>query len=81
MRAVSAKMTAQKRKENLLSIKMLTKCGGLCMICGRWPDGYGLSKHEITFRSHGGDPLDEANCLLLCRECHAKQLTNGVITR
>ncbi len=82
MKRISAKMSAQKRKEKLLSLKMLQKCGGLCMICGRWPsDGYGLSKHEIVFRSHQGDPLDEDNCLLLCRECHAKQLTNGVITK
>jgi 5-methylcytosine-specific restriction endonuclease McrA len=70
IRAVSQKRQAQMKAEKELSKKMLEKCGGKCMKCGKLPDWRGLSKHEIIFRSQGGNPLDESNCLILCGKCH-----------
>jgi 5-methylcytosine-specific restriction endonuclease McrA len=70
IRAVSQKRQAQMKAEKELSKKMLDKCGGKCMKCGNLPDWRGLSKHEIIFRSQGGNPLDESNCLILCGTCH-----------
>jgi 5-methylcytosine-specific restriction endonuclease McrA len=70
LRAVSQKRQAQMKAEKELSKKMLEKCGGKCMKCGKLPDWRGLSKHEIIFRSQGGNPLDESNCLILCGKCH-----------
>jgi len=63
-------MASQKRKEAVLSQKLLERCGGVCERCGKWPSPLGLSKHEIIKRSHQGDPLDPANCLMLCGPCH-----------
>lgn len=72
MRQVSKKMAVQKRKEKKLSRSLIEESGGLCQECGRSPDWRGLSKHEVVFRSHGGDPLDKKNVKLLCGECHSK---------
>ena len=33
----------------------------------------GLYKHEIKFRSQGGDPLDPNNCLMVCGKCSSKE--------
>jgi 5-methylcytosine-specific restriction endonuclease McrA len=79
LRAVSQKRQAQMKAEKELSKKMLDKCGGKCMKCGKLPDWRGLSKHEIIFRSQGGDPLDESNCQLLCGTCH--DLIHGIIDK
>lgn len=71
IRRVSKKMARQKVKERDLSQQLLTKCNGLCMRCGNPPDFRGLSKHEVIFRSHGGNPLDENNVILVCGKCHS----------
>jgi len=73
MKRISRKRQAQKRKEVELIQALLIRCNGLCEKCGGLPDFRGLSKHEIVFRSHGGDPLDPDNCLMLCGDCHAKE--------
>ena len=73
MKRISDKMAAQKVKERELSQKLLERCQGLCEDCGRAPDWRNLSKHEIVFRSRGGGPLDESNCLMLCGKCHSKR--------
>jgi hypothetical protein len=72
IKCVSKKMARQKVKERELSQKLLEKCGGYCMRCGRLPDWRGLSKHELIFRSRGGNPLDENNTILICAACHAE---------
>ncbi len=74
-------MASQKRKEKELTLKLLERCKGFCEICGKWPDWRGLSKHEIVFRSHGGDPLDEDNTLMACGDCHSKQKISGKIIK
>jgi 5-methylcytosine-specific restriction endonuclease McrA len=70
MKKVSSKMAKQKIKERKLSQELLEQSGGVCQLCGRAPDFRGLSKHEIVFRSQGGDPLDKKNVKLLCGDCH-----------
>lgn len=70
-------MAKQKVKERILSQQLLSKCNGLCMDCGNPPDWRGLSKHEIVFRSQGGNPLEESNCILICGKCHSKR--HGII--
>jgi hypothetical protein len=72
IRKVSKKMARQKVKERELSQQLLTKCNGLCMKCGQLPDWRGLSKHELIFRSRGGNPLDEDNTILICGKCHSE---------
>jgi hypothetical protein len=76
MRLVSKRMAAQKRKERELTLRLLERCGGVCEGCHGLPDWRGLAKHEIVFRSHGGDPLDENNTVLLCGKCHS--LRHGI---
>lgn len=71
-------MLAQKRKEKDLTLVLLERCKGLCEDCGRWPDSFGLAKHEKVFRSHGGSPLDPDNCVMLCKTCHDKR--HGIST-
>ena len=69
IRKISEKKKAQLKAEALLSAKLLVKQGGRCDECGcvlRW----GSAKHEIKFRSQGGNPVDENNCVLLCIHCH-----------
>lgn len=73
LKRISNKMAAQKVKERALRLKLLERCQGLCELCHRAPDWRGLSKHEIKFRSQGGNPLDEDNCLMLCGVCHSKE--------
>jgi len=69
-------MSAEKRRELVrereLIAKLLVKQKGKCARCSK-PLGWASAKHEITFRSHGGDPTDEDNCILLCLECHMKE--------
>ena len=75
MKRVSAKKAAQLRQERILKKRMVEKAhpwpGAVfvrCAMCGRL---YALlAKHEIKPRSLGGDPLDEANCVLLCQVDH-----------
>lgn len=77
MKRVSLKMAAQHRLEAELKKRMIRKANGnfsgmvLCALCGRY--NFVVSKHEIKLRSAGGDPLDEANCVLLCLSCHTKE--------
>jgi len=61
----------QIRDERQLKKMLLIRCKGLCEECGKPPmDGIPLAKHEIIFRSHGGDCLDPDNTLMLCNICH-----------
>ena len=71
IRKVSAKKRAQLKEERLLTARLIIKQNGLCP-CGR-KLGFGSAKHEKIFRSHGGDPTDENNTVLLCLECHGKR--------
>lgn len=73
MKAISDKMRIQKAKERELSKQLIEECQGLCSDCGSPGDWRGISKHEIKFRSHGGDPLDRNNVLMLCGKCHSKR--------
>ena len=72
MREISKEMRAQKVQERKLTQELLEAQQGLCAECGRWPDWRGLSKHEIVYRSDGGDATDKNNCVLLCGDCHMR---------
>ena len=61
----------QVKEEQKLKKELVEKCGGLCELCHQPPDFRGLQKHEIIFRSHGGNSLDRDNVLLLCAKCHS----------
>jgi hypothetical protein len=76
LKSVSTKKASQKHKERKLSQELLEESGGLCQECGQPPDFRGLSKHEVKFRSKGGDPLDKSNVKLLCGTCH--DLAHGI---
>ncbi len=71
LRKVSKKMARQKVQERKLSQELLIRSGGLCERCKQLPDWRGLAKHEIVFRSQGGNPLDKSNTVLLCGKCHS----------
>jgi len=72
LRSVSYKRRLQLEAEKQLTAKLFIKQNGDCADCG-CNLGWGSAKHEITFRSKGGDPLDENNCMLLCLPCHGKR--------
>ena len=59
----SAKMEVQLDAESILRKEMLEECAYRCQYCGNTRT---LGKHEIVFRSLGGNPLDKANCIILC---------------
>ena len=65
----------QNKKEQELKQELLKRCGGLCECCHKPPTKFPftLDKHEIIFRSHGGNPLDPQNCIMLCRACHRQK--------
>jgi len=67
---MSDKKRVELQEERKLIEKLYEKQNGLCGNCGR-ALGWGSSKHEIIFRSHGGSPTDETNCILLCLICHS----------
>lgn len=67
---IRPEMRKQKLSEKELRQILLERCKGLCENCHNPPDFRGLSKHEIRFRSRGGNPLDPENCLMLCGKCH-----------
>lgn len=73
---ISKKMVKQKVLEKELTVKLMERCEGMCEICHKPPDWRGLSKHEIVFRSHGGDYTDESNCLMVCGFCHSSVCHN-----
>jgi len=68
---ISDKKKIEKGIEAELRAKLLEEHGGLCQICGRWPDLYGLSLHHLKYKSHGGKSTEE-NCRLICRSCHER---------
>jgi 5-methylcytosine-specific restriction endonuclease McrA len=69
-------MSDKKRKqlglEKELTRKLIIRQKGLCAECGKLL-GWGSAKHEIKFRSQGGDPTDENNTQLLCITCHGEK--------
>jgi len=73
LRSVSKKRSRERYRERKLRRELLKRCGGLCELCGELPDWRGLYKHEIKFRSQGGDPLDPNNCLMVCGKCSSKE--------
>ncbi len=73
IKPTSKERYAQQMAERELKKQLIERCHGLCECCHCPPDWRGLSKHEIIFRSHGGDPLDENNVLLLCGRCHSEK--------
>ena len=69
----SAKRKQQLLKENELKQKLFKLQGGQCADCGGACDWRGWEKHEVVFRSQGGDATDEGNCILICAKCHSKR--------
>jgi 5-methylcytosine-specific restriction endonuclease McrA len=70
IKTTSKERYIQNKAERKLKERLMERCQGLCEKCHQKPDFRGLSKHEIIFRSHGGDPLDETNTIMLCGKCH-----------
>jgi len=68
IKQVSDKKAIKNRQETKLSLAMKEKCGFKCQFCGAdYSNAKGnLGKHEIVFRSLGGDALSEKNCIILC---------------
>jgi len=72
IRKISNKKRAQLKAERILTARLIIRQEGKCADC-KEKLGFGSAKHEIIFRSHGGDPLDEKNTVLLCLVCHGKR--------
>lgn len=68
---ISDKRRQQILQEKALAYQLFGKQHGLCGECGKSLD-WRAAKHEIVFRSRGGSPIDEENCVLLCGVCHSK---------
>ena len=75
MRAMSnqAKETMKTRKR--LRWSLMAHRGNACEACPHTPVGATPPRpfddmHEVLTRGRGGDPLDCANILLVCRDCH-----------
>lgn len=49
-------------------VKLLLKTIPICQRCSQAPS---TDVHEPLLRSRGGDPLDPAQCVALCRPCHS----------
>jgi hypothetical protein len=79
IRKISKKRAEQKRKEAQLTQELLEDSDDLCAICHKPHDWRGFSKHELKFRSHGGDPTDKSNCVLICAKCHSEK--HGIIEK
>ena len=69
LRRISTERAELLKREKLLTGQLIIKQKGRCADCGK-PLGWGSAKHEIKFRSRGGDPTDEDNCVILCWLCH-----------
>ena len=78
MKRISAKKQAQLKVEKELTARLLIKQAGLCADCNR-ALGWGSAKHEKIFRSQGGDPTNEENCILLCLVCHGARHGQNLI--
>ena len=68
---ISAKRRSQLLKENELKKILFKKQGGLCADCHGVCDWRGFEKHEVIYRSRGGDATNESNCRLVCAKCHS----------
>ena len=71
---ISKKKQRIMRQERLLELELCEKYGYCCHYCGKTEV---IVKHEIAFRSNGGDPTDPDNCIILCRDCHNKAHRRG----
>ena len=72
LRGISDKKKVRLEEEKKLTERLYIKQKGLCADCGDRL-GWGAAKHEIIFRSHGGSPIEESNCQILCLACHGKR--------
>lgn len=72
---ISKKKARVMREERLIELALLNNYGWFCHVCGK--THCVLKKHEIKFRSQGGDPTDPSNCIILCIECHNKAHRRG----
>ena len=72
IKPISGKRRKQMRIESELTQKLWIKQKGLCGDCSAIL-GWRSAKHELIFRSKGGNPTDEDNCVLLCGRCHSKR--------
>ena len=70
MKKTSSVKDKQIRDERQKKV-LLIRCKGICERCKQAPDFRGLAKHERTFRSHGGNPLDPDGVEMLCGKCHS----------
>ncbi len=78
MKTISKQRIIQSKAERELTARLVIKQNGKCFDCGRTL-GWGSAKHEIIFRSHGGSPTEESNCVLLCLECHGARHGENLI--
>ena len=67
---ISKKRGAELLEEKKLTALLNLKQHGRCADCGA-KLGWRSAKHELKSRAQGGDPTEEANCVLLCGRCHS----------
>lgn len=67
-------VSGKKRKEwearRVIRMELLVERGPHCEAHTRVCKGVWSDMHELLARSQGGDPLDKANILCVCRPCH-----------
>lgn len=70
IKKVSDKRKAEMQAEKELTALLYIKQRGKCADCSA-KLGWRSAKHELKSRAQGGDPTEEANCVLLCGRCHS----------
>lgn len=67
IRPVSKKRAAENRRRRALIAKMSAEGRPSCVNCGAPAEDL----HEVLSRARGGSITDPANCVPICRPCHA----------
>lgn len=57
---------------------LIMRRGGECVACGATPLDQHIHVDHIKPLADGGEPYDENNLQLLCRECHGKKTAKEV---
>ncbi len=69
IRKVSDKRREQLKLEKIQATKLLEKCHGVCMVCGKAPDFRGLYKEH----HYGGKKREMGDFILVCGKCASLQ--------
>ncbi|KKK87067.1 hypothetical protein LCGC14_2756950 [marine sediment metagenome] len=79
---ISKKQKKVKGWERMIIARLIMKCKGYCMKCGKWPDfkdGRGQLHLSHTIPKSRGGQATEENCQMLCRVCHNAR--HGIIEK